>query len=234
MTKAIAVLIATLAFVAGAYLVTFTGFAPEHFPVPQVDPPVQPAGYAFAIWGVIFLWLIASGTFGLLRRADARGWQPVRLPLIFSCAIGAIWNAVANQSPVWATVLIWIMLATALLALFRAPAEDRPWLAWPVGLYAGWLTAASSVSIGLMLAGYGVLAADTATLVAIGLAAALSIGVITLTGNPAFVAAVIWALVALVIKNMAAHPTLAYAAGIAIAVLCVSLVVGPARFRNVH
>ena len=30
----------------------FNGFEPDQFPVPQDDPPVQPAGYAFSIWGL--------------------------------------------------------------------------------------------------------------------------------------------------------------------------------------
>ena len=42
----------------------FNGFAPDQFPVPQDDPPVQPAGYAFSIWGVIYLWLIVGTGFG--------------------------------------------------------------------------------------------------------------------------------------------------------------------------
>lgn len=28
--------------------------------MPQVDPPVQPAGWAFSIWSEIYLWLIVS------------------------------------------------------------------------------------------------------------------------------------------------------------------------------
>ena len=232
MVKSIAVLGATLAFMAGAYLVTFTGFAPDQFPVPQVDPAVQPAGYAFAIWGLIFLGLLISAVYGVVRRSEDAGWTAIRSPLIVSFAIGAIWNTVANQSPVWATVLIWIMLGTAALALIRAPRRDRLWLTWPVGLYTGWLAAASSVSIGLLLAGYGFLAEDIAALVAIGLAVALAIGMITLTGNPALVLAVVWALIALVAKNLETFPTVAYSAGIAIAVLGVSYFVGPAKFDD--
>ena len=46
---------ATLAFLLSPSLTEpFTGYTPESFPVDQIDPPVQPAGYAFAIWGVIY------------------------------------------------------------------------------------------------------------------------------------------------------------------------------------
>ena len=32
---------------------SFGGFDPSAFPIPQTDPPVQPEGWAFSIWGVI-------------------------------------------------------------------------------------------------------------------------------------------------------------------------------------
>ena len=63
MKQIIAVLtfILALAFaLAPALTNPFTGFTADQLPVPQIDPPIQPAGYAFAIWGLIYLWLIAS------------------------------------------------------------------------------------------------------------------------------------------------------------------------------
>ena len=52
------VLLAALAFALSPLLSSgFNGFAPDQFPIPQDNPPVQPAGYAFAIWGLIYLWL---------------------------------------------------------------------------------------------------------------------------------------------------------------------------------
>ena len=201
MTKALLVLAATLAFVTGSYVVSFSGFAPDQFPVPQIDPPVQPAGYAFAIWGVLFLWLIASAVFGVMRRAGDPAWDAVRPALIVSVGVGAAWNAVANASPVAATVLIWVMLVAAILALSKAPAADRPWLAWPIGLYAGWLTAASCVALGLLATGYGFVGAEAAAIGAIIAAAILAGSVVRATANPAYAVAVIWALVALVVKN---------------------------------
>ena len=156
--RAALVLLAALVFAAGPFLFPeFGGFEPGAYPVPQDDPPVQPAGYAFAIWGPIYLWLLVSAGYGLLRRREDPAWDATRLPLIVSLAVGAVWLPVANASPVWASVLIWIMLLAALAAVFRAPKTDRGLLAWPLGLYAGWLTAASVVSLGLLAAGYGLL-----------------------------------------------------------------------------
>lgn len=200
---AILVLVAAVAFAAAPWLTPgFGGFEPDQFPVPQDRPPVQPAGYAFAIWGLIYAWLVIGAGFGLVKRADDVDWAPMRPPLFVSLVVGTGWLAVAQASPVWATLLIWGMLATALLSLFRAGDTDR-WLQLsPVAVYAGWLTAASSVSIGLLLAGYGWLPETPAALVALSIGLALALVVqYRLHRAPQYGITVIWALVAVIVAN---------------------------------
>ncbi len=208
--------IAALAFAASPFLVPgFGGFEADQFPVAQINPPVQPAGYAFGLWGLIYLWLIAGTGFQALLRRDDPAWDNIRPPLLISLIIGAAWLPVALVSPVWATVLIWIMWATAALALMRAPRGDGWFGHGPVGLYTGWLTAAASVSVGLMLAGYGVMAQLPAALIALVLALALALALqmrrrdaITLPIG------VIWALIGVCVANWpdGPRPVLALAA----------------------
>jgi hypothetical protein len=46
--KAVLTLLAAIAFLLSPLLSSgFNGFSPGQFPIPQIDPPVQPAGYAF-------------------------------------------------------------------------------------------------------------------------------------------------------------------------------------------
>lgn len=201
---AFAHLAAALGFAASPFLGDgFNGFSPDQFPVPQDDPAVQPAGYAFALWGVIYLWLIFGAVFGVIARRQDAGWSRVRGPLVASLLVGAAWIPVANASVPWATVMIWAMLVTALLALMRAPSRDGWWLSGPVGLYAGWLTAASSVSVGLVLGGYGWLPEVAAAVVALALALVIAAAVLTLRpGALTYAAGVIWALIGVVVQNM--------------------------------
>ena len=141
-------LLAALAFAVSPLLSAgFNGFEPGQFPVPQDDPPVQPAGYAFSIWGLIYLWLIAGAAIGFLRHAQAPGWQAMRPALILSLGAGAFWLPLAQVSVLWATALIVFMLITALAALLLAGREDRLWLREPIGLYAGWLTGVQRVEV---------------------------------------------------------------------------------------
>lgn len=67
----------------GSPLVTspFSGFRADQLPLPQINPPVQPAGWAFAIWGLIYSWLVVSAVFGLLKRGADPDWNAARKPL---------------------------------------------------------------------------------------------------------------------------------------------------------
>ncbi len=213
-TAILAFILAGLFAISPIFVPNFGGFDPERFPVPQVDPAVQPAGYAFGIWGPIYLWLIVGLGYGLWKRREDAGWHAMRLALLPSLAVGAIWLAVAVNSAIWATVLIWVMLITALIALFRSPREDSWFAALPVGLYAGWLSAASCVSLGLLLAGYGYLSEGTAALVMVFAALVLASAVQSQLGRaPSYGIAVIWALVAVVVQNLGGNATVAALAG---------------------
>lgn len=195
--------IAAILFVTSPLVTSgFNGFEADQFPIPQVNPPVQPAGYAFGIWGLIYLWLLASSVFGAIYRADDPDWANMRPPLTLSLAVGATWLPIATLSPVLATILIWVMLGSAFVALFRVGDTDR-WLQQaPVAIYAGWLTAASCVSIGLMLGGYGILPQTLAALVALGLALVIAlVAQYRLHRAPEYGVTVIWALVGVIVAN---------------------------------
>ncbi|MEM7490315.1 MAG: hypothetical protein AAF390_14435 [Pseudomonadota bacterium] len=202
--RAVLVLLATLAFaISPAFTPGFGGFEPSQFPVPQDDPPVQPAGYAFSIWGIIYLWLLASAAFGLWKRRQDPAWDATRVPLLVSLAVGAIWLSVAVASPIWATVLIWVMLFGALGALLRTPADD-PWLLRaPIGLYAGWLTAASAVSLGLLAPGWGVppFGAEGWAIAALSVGLAIGIAILRARASLLYGVAIVWALVAVTVRN---------------------------------
>lgn len=228
--------LAVAAFVASPLLAPeFRGYDADLFPVPQDRPPVQPAGYAFGIWGVIYLWLLAHAAFGLWARRGAAHWDTVRWPLILSLGPGAFWLAIAGVAPVAATVLIFWMLGTALIALWRCPAKgcDRWLLQAPVALYAGWLTAASCVSLGLVLGGFGLTGSTGAAVVALAVAIATA-GAMQLARPraPEYGAAVIWALVGVVVANAGGPFAVAASAGAGIAIMAALILRGASGARS--
>ncbi|QBF33254.1 hypothetical protein [Thalassococcus sp. S3] len=201
---AVAVLVAAIAFGASSWIVPdFGGFEADQFPVPQNDPPVQPAGYAFAIWALIYVWLLISAGFGLISRREAPDWAEMRPALVLSLAVGATWLPVANVSPLAAAVLIWVMLLAALAALFRAPLLDRWYARAPLGVYAGWLSAASFVALGLVFAGYGLMGEVRAAILFLILAIIMAGTIqVLLEGVPEYGITVVWALVAVALANI--------------------------------
>ena len=211
--RAAVTLVLVLAF-AGAPLLTapFTGFDPATLPYDVSTPPVQPAGYAFAVWGVIYLWLIASAGYGLWHHANTPNWDAMRWPLIVSAGIGAIWIEVALRSPIWATILIFVMLITAVLACLRAPISPTAWARAPLGLYAGWLSAAGFVALATTLTGFDIVPREIAgwagLLGALATASALTTRLRVIT----YPIAVIWALVGVIVSQWQSDPSLSLAA----------------------
>ncbi|UWQ95024.1 tryptophan-rich sensory protein [Rhodobacteraceae bacterium M385] len=197
------VLLAAIAFAVSPLLTEpFSGFDPSQLPRPVDDPPIQPAGYAFAIWGVIYVWLIISAAYGLLSRAVAPDWQPMRAPLLLSLVIGASWIPVALSAPVTSTVLILAMLVTALIALFNAPASQSALAAAPIALYAGWLSAAAIVASATIIAAYTGLSTTIVSIGGLIVIGAVATLVIRATAHPLpYAAAVLWALIGVVVAN---------------------------------
>jgi hypothetical protein len=224
--RALILVAATIAFGLAPFLTEpFRGYAPGLFPVIIERPSIQPAGYAFSIWALIYLGLIAHALFGILARRTDPAWDRIRMPLAFSIIIGAFWLAIAAFYPITATNGIYLMLILALIALVQAdPARDRWLLTAPVAIYAGWLTAAAHVSLGVILAGYGWLS-DTESAAAM-LALTLAIAVMVQLRRPRapeYGATVIWALGGIIWVNWQPNFTVALLAigGIVILILTI-------------
>jgi hypothetical protein len=213
---AVILLIATVAFAAAPFVTPpFTGYRPGQFPVEIIRPSIQPAGYAFSIWGLIYLWLILHAGFGLWKRVDDPAWAPTRLPLTVAVVLGSVWLAIAGASPGWATAVIWVMAATAIAAFLRAPTEPDRWLlSAPLAIFAGWLSAASAVSTGVLIAGYGLLSDTGSALAMLAFVLALAVAVQWQKPRmPVYGLTVIWALVGVVVANAGLNATVALAAG---------------------
>ena len=224
--RAALLLLVTLAFGVAPFVTPpFTGYDPNLFPVQIAEPAIQPAGYAFSIWGLIYLWLILHAALGLFRHADNAVWDATRWPLILSVALGAAWLSIAPVAPILATVTIWIMALAAIAALLRADTETDRWLlSAPIAILAGWLTAAASVSTGVVVAGYGLLSDTLAA--AVMLAVTLALALWTQRQKPrmpVYGLTVIWALIGITVKNAGINPTVAILAGLGIALIAFTL-----------
>lgn len=224
--KALLVLVTSISFAAAPFWSDFNGFDPSLYPNPQQNPPIQPAGYAFAIWGLIYLALIAHAGFGVIARRDDEGWDRTRWPLILSLGIGTFWLMVAETSPIWATILIWAMLISALASLYRGSAALPGWIgSVPLGLYAGWLSAASWVSLGLLGAGYGIGFGEVVWgYIILALALAFIVAQLRALGwSPGYGAAAIWATIGIMVANWGTSWGMVALGGIGVLILLAQL-----------
>ncbi|MFZ1468263.1 MAG: hypothetical protein WAT09_04705 [Paracoccaceae bacterium] len=227
MGKAIILLISVLAFAIAPFVVPpFMGYDPSAFPIRIERHPIQPAGWAFSIWGVIYLWLVIHAGYGVWQRATDPVWDRPRLPLALSALIGTVWMSIAAASPIWGTVTIWPMAIAAIIAFLRAdPVVDRLVLAPPIAMLAGWLTAAASVSTGVLLAGYGLMAPVVAAAAMLVLVLVITLAIQRMKPRqPIYGLTVVWALTGIIAVNISATPTVAILAAGGIVVVLTGLV----------
>jgi hypothetical protein len=113
------------------------------------------------------------------------------------------------------------MALSAVASLIAAPTRDRWLFQAPVAIYAGWLTAASCVSIGSTMAGFGfVTDAFGWAFIGISLGLALSLFAFRLRPSaPEYLLTVVWALIGIVVANGAELISVSGFAGIGILVL---------------
>jgi hypothetical protein len=193
----------------------FGGFSREAFPV---DAPwyAQPAGWAFSIWGVIYIALIIGTAIGAFRKENAH-WYRASVPLCVSLAFGVPWVEMGLRSPLIATLMMVPIWAGAVIALFRAGTDA--WQRIPLGLYAGWLTAAMCVAFSVSATGYGWLSPMVSAVLALAIAVFLALAIVRQLPfvDWAYRLIVVWALSGIIVANWAPmNLTMVVLAGFAI------------------
>lgn len=116
---------------------------------------LTPAGWAFTIWSVIYLGILAFSIYQIFPQNLAR-FRSVRSLYIASCVLNCAWIYFWHRDQIAVCLfLILSLLGTliALLILLRRPeANTGPlWTKTPFGVYAGWVTAATLVNFMIFL-----------------------------------------------------------------------------------
>lgn len=191
---------------------------------------VVAAGYAFAIWGLIFLLDVLFGFWQLSRKRRTDGAvADIRLPAALGFALTALWMPVFSQQVFWlALLIIWTSLGCLALCALRLSREPRPepgqqWFALlPLSLHAGWLSLAAILNTAQVIVAYRLLPTDRMLGWSVVLFAIAAILLLVLNqrmrGNLAYAVAALWALAAVYVKQSAANlPGADTAAWIAVA-----------------
>lgn len=158
------VLIAAIAMPVVAWFSNQGAFGPDQAEISSRYPLlVQPAGYAFSIWSLIFLldvvYALRQAT-GVRKRDRLLARIAPATALGFACT--AVWMPVYSQEWLWLCVLlIFIALGTLLWTAWTAYRGNADlWTRTALGLHAGWLSIAAILNLAQALLGEGVLPAD--------------------------------------------------------------------------
>lgn len=169
------------------------------------------AGYAFAIWGPIFLLDVVYGTWQCLSGATDPRLRHVRPLTAVGFALTAAWMIVFSFQWFWlALLIIWASLACLLAAAWRVSRTARhargPWWQWvPLSLHAGWVSLAAFLNLAQVIVAFRLLPVANMlpwTLVLFALAAVLVLtAVARMLGNPWYALAALWGLVGVYVKQ---------------------------------
>lgn len=170
---------------------------------------VTPAGYAFTIWSLIYVGLVAFSIYQFLPRNLAR-YRALRSLYIFSCALNCAWIFFWHSEQIAICLAIiaglWVTLLFICIRVRNSESTGEYWaVRAPFGLYFGWVTAATLVNFAVLLV-YLQAVPSTGTAVVIGtvlvlLAAAIGVAERIKLADYFFPLAVAWALGAIAVAQ---------------------------------
>lgn len=194
-----------------------------------------PAGYAFAIWGLIYLLLLGFAIYqgrSLFKKDLNTDFVLTIGPwFIISCIANCAWILTWMYEFTGLSILAMFLLLFSLLKivvkndmeLWDAPIPVIIFLWWPFVVYAGWITVASIANISAYLvkiqwSGWGI-SEVTWTLFLVGIATAVNL-IVTWTRNMREFALVgAWALGAIAVANWDSQEIIQWTCLIAAAIL---------------
>ncbi|MFK8057065.1 MAG: tryptophan-rich sensory protein [Saprospiraceae bacterium] len=195
-----------------------------------------PAGYAFSIWGLIYLLALAFVVYGFMSDKDASqsgnttspppavqriGWKWVMI-----CAINVGWIFAWHYRFVEVSVVLMLAYLCTLSFIFLSLRENNAtqpastkeaWLAWlPFGIHLGWICVATVANFTTLLVDYDIsFGAQTDVIVSMGMITVvmfLALFFIRAWGSGEVAAVVAWACIAIAVRHWEGENSLAIVA----------------------
>lgn len=202
----------------------------------KYDSLFTPAGYAFSIWGVIFLALLVQAIFLMVRASkpekDQNPISQIGLGIFIANMLNILWvYAWLNESTGVSVAIMILILITLLSVVVRTNMErwDAPlkiivFIWWPICLYSGWIAVATIANVAAMLVKVGWnggIQETTWAAILIIVATLLGLFMIYKRNMREFAMVIVWALIAIAVRHWDVYPTLQYTALAGSAVLVI-------------
>jgi hypothetical protein len=213
----------------------------------QYDNLFTPAGYAFAIWGLIFLSILVQAIFFLIRafrpEKDQTFIRQIGLRMAFANVLNIAWLFVWLNELTGVSVVIMLAFLITLTAIilrlnmerWDAPLKVLAFVWWPICLYIGWISVATIANISAYLTKTGFTGGPfsevTWATIMIVVATLLALFMIYTRNMREFGAVVVWALVAIAVRHWGDIPLLQYAALAGSAIILVASMVHASRYK---
>lgn len=194
------------------------------------QPLIVPAGYAFAIWTPIYLFLLVFPFYQWFKRpVGEAGWNQLRTWYGINVITNGLWLVAASYDFLWATVALILLLLYSLVRIYKilgqlkGTGEKPNYWTEEVGftIYFAWITIATVLNITGALKYYGWDGFEwpetSWALVILLVTALLAAWIAWRIKEVPYALVVIWAFVAIMVKNWNTYENLAYlATGVAI------------------
>jgi hypothetical protein len=193
----------------------------------RYDTLFTPAGYAFAIWGIIYLLWIGFIVFQLSvvfkKNADTDFIMQIGPWLLINSFANIAWIfAWVYESIGLSLVLMLVILTSLIVMIIRLNMErwDAPWkiiafVWWPICIYAGWIAVATIANVASYLASVaweGPFSAQSWTVIMILVATCLNLLMILHRSMREFAAVGVWALIAIAYRQWDVYPMIQWTA----------------------
>lgn len=214
---------------------------------PIADPnPATPAGYAFAVWGAIYL---GAATYAVVQALPRNREDPFFRRVGWWTVIGytgcCVWLYFASFGPVWATVPVIVVMILSLGRAFVVASDlfyaEKTWqrliTVVPLSIYAGWISAATFVNFADVIPAYGfdrfgMSGAEFGRLVVLMAGGTAFAFALRTKAFPVYIGTVVWALVGIIVANGGTafdNPIAWISAGAALVLIAMAFWFRPAR-----
>src|SRR5690554_5533919 len=120
---------------------------------------ITPAGYAFSIWGLIYLTLLVFAVFQLNKGKNIRFFRLVFPYFIMNVVSNVLWLFAFQHELLGLSVLIMLVMLGSLIAIFRyfyrlrtaLSTTHRYFFQIPFSLYFGWISIATLINLAAFL-----------------------------------------------------------------------------------
>ncbi|MEM1055650.1 MAG: tryptophan-rich sensory protein [Bacteroidota bacterium] len=196
----------------------------------SVPTGITPAGWAFAIWSVIFLGALVFAVWQARPSARGARYDAVAVPFIAANLLNGLWQIPWSLRlfGVAAVVIVGILASLAWLYVrldqMTMSRAERWTLGVPTSLWFAWLCVATPLNITVALAAAGWTGGAIWPPLLVLVVAAVGVTLLRNTGDVAFALVLVWTYAAIYAANGAGQPVLTGALAASVTAFAVSTV----------